>query len=173
MGLDVADLTIAKASTLIKRKKISPVELVTSTLERIEKLEPIFHTYITLTPEAALREAKQAEKEILEGSYRGPLHGIPMSLKDVIYTEGVRTTVGSRVFANFVPSYDATIVTKLKTAGAITLGKNNMHELALGTTNANPYYGIVPNPWNRSHIPGGSSGGDLPPIVVPQVMRHW
>lgn len=164
--MDTAHMTITEAAGFIRRKKLSPVELITSLFERINKLEPVFNTYITLMKAQAIEAAQQAEKEIVAGAYKGALHGIPVSLKDVFYTKGTRTTGGTRIFRDFVPSHDATVVTRLKEAGAIIVGKNNMNEFALGTTNINPHYGTVPNPWNRDHIPGGSSGGPAAAVAA-------
>ena len=115
--------------------------------------------FITLRAEAALEEAGERERSIANGGYRGPLDGIPVGLKDNIATEGVLTTVGSRVFADHVPDSDAFVVERLKSAGAIILGKENLHEFAGGVPCDNPYYGSVSNPWNLDHVAGGSSGG--------------
>ena len=168
--MNAAQLTIAEAARLIKRQKLSPVELVQDVFRRIDLLEPTFHTYITLMKDAALGQARQAERDILAGNYMGPMHGIPVSIKDIAFTKGVRTTAGTSVLSDFVPTYDATVVTKLKEAGAIILGKNNMHEFALGTTNVNPYYGTVPNPWSQDRIPGGSSGGSAVAVATCMAM---
>jgi aspartyl-tRNA(Asn)/glutamyl-tRNA(Gln) amidotransferase subunit A len=115
--------------------------------------------FITLTPEAALQSARQAEAEMLGGDYRGTLHGIPLALKDLYETRGVRTTAGSKFFVENIPQVDAAAVERLNTAGAVLLGKLNMHEIALGVTNNNPHFGACHNPWNLERTPGGSSGG--------------
>ena len=142
----LASLTISNISTRIKKREISPVDLTKLFLERIEKLNPVLNAYVTLTSDQALADAKTAEKEILKRKYRGPLHGIPISIKDNIATKGVRTTAGSKILAEWVPDFDATVVTRLKEAGAILLGKTNMHEWASGGTTINPFYGTTLNP---------------------------
>src|SRR5262249_57445500 len=116
--------------------------------------------------DAARRDARRAEAEIARGRYRGPLHGIPVSLKDLYYTRGVRTTAGSKVLADFVPRYDSTMAVKLRRAGAVIFGKNNMHEFAPGSTNDNAHYGPCRNPWDQSRIPGGSSGGSAVAVAT-------
>jgi aspartyl-tRNA(Asn)/glutamyl-tRNA(Gln) amidotransferase subunit A len=128
-------------------------------LERIERLNPSLNAYITVTGDAALAAARVAEREIASGEYRGLLHGVPVAVKDLFATKGVRTTAGSKILSDWVPDYDATVVRKLNEAGAIGLGKLGMHEWAFGTTSDNVHYGPVRNPWNTEHVPGGSSGG--------------
>jgi aspartyl-tRNA(Asn)/glutamyl-tRNA(Gln) amidotransferase subunit A len=157
--MQLFELTIAQAADLIRRRKLSPVELTQAHLERIEHLDPQLNCFITPTAEQALQAAREAESAIYKGAYRGPLHGIPLALKDLYETAGTRTTAGSKFFAEHVPSEDAATVKKLNAAGAISLGKLNMHEIALGVTNENPHYGDCKNPWNPDHITGGSSGG--------------
>lgn len=152
-------MSLADVAPLLRQKQISPRELVEQTLPRIGVLNPALNALITVTGESALAEARQAESEIMKGEYRGPMHGIPIALKDLVYTAGVRTTCGSRILADFVPEFDATIVKKLKEAGAISVGKAAMHEFAYGITNENPHYGVTRNPWNTQHVSGGSSGG--------------
>ena len=151
--------TLTQAAALLANGEISPVELVQAFLERIQQLEPQLNCFITLTPELALQQARQAEAELRAGEQRGPLHGIPMALKDLFETAGVRTTAGSSFFAEHVPEMDAAVVQKLRAAGAVLLGKLNMHEIALGVTNENPHFGATCNPWDLRCIPGGSSGG--------------
>jgi aspartyl-tRNA(Asn)/glutamyl-tRNA(Gln) amidotransferase subunit A len=156
---DLAYATISEVAPLLKSRELSPVELTKACLSQVERLEPQVNAFITLTPETALEEATTAEVEIQKNTYRGPLHGIPFAHKDLMFTKGVRTTAGSKVFADFVPDSDATVVSKLREAGVVMLGKLNMHELAAGGTSENPYYGAVHNPWRLEHHPGGSSGG--------------
>lgn len=156
---DLSFLSAAKLGPLIQSRKLSPVELTKHTLNRIETIDPILHTYITPLPELALRQARDAEDNIMRGKYYGPLHGIPIGIKDNYYTKGIRTTVGSKLFADFIPNENATTVEKLLGAGAIMLGKQNMHELAAGSTGTNPYFGTTRNPWDNNYMPGGSSGG--------------
>lgn len=151
--------TIGELAPLIRSKQLSPVELTESVLNRINQAEPIINSYITVTPEIARKQAKQAESEIMNGRYRGPLHGIPMSVKDLYYSKGVRTTFGSALYKDFVPNYNATAVNRILKAGAVIPGKANLHEFADGMTNVNVHYGNACNPWNPDCITGGSSGG--------------
>jgi aspartyl-tRNA(Asn)/glutamyl-tRNA(Gln) amidotransferase subunit A len=151
--------SIHELSKLISSKSLSPVDLVEDILERIDALNEKLRAYITVTRDSARKEAKKAEVDIRDGKYLGPLHGIPMSLKDLIYVSGVRSTSGSRILSEFVPDYDATVVKRLKEAGAIIVGTNNTHEFACGITNINPHYGSSRNPWDTSRMSGGSSGG--------------
>lgn len=154
-----ANLTIAHIAPLIRKRKLSPVELTDFFLERIFTGQPFFNAFITITFDLARRQAKQAEREILKGGYRGPLHGIPVSLKDLFYTAGIRTTAGSKILRRHVPDKNAFVVDRLFEEGAVLLGKTNLHEFAFGVTNLNPHFGSVRNPWDRHRVPGGSSGG--------------
>ena len=146
-------------SGLIRSREVSPVELVEACLARIEQTEPTLNSFITLMPEQARSAARRAEDEISRGNYRGPLHGIPVGLKDLFNTAGVKTTSGTRIYDNFVPDEDCTVATRFGQAGAILLGKLNMHPLAFGPTGENGDYGHMHNPWNPERITGGSSGG--------------
>src|SRR5437660_2297251 len=139
--------SIAEISELIRKGRVSPVEVTRECLETIERLNPTLNAFITVTAESALAEAAQAEKEIQAGRWRGPLHGIPIGLKDLIDTAGVRTTAASAIFANRVPNEDAEVVRRLKAAGAVLIGKLNMHEFAYGATSVPSHYGPVHNPW--------------------------
>ena len=150
--------TVARLASLIERREVSPVALVEAYLERIDRLDSRVHAYITVCGESALAEARTAEREIASGRYRGPLHGVPIGLKDQFYTKGVRTTGGTRIHADLIPDEDATIVRRLKDAGAIMLGKHNMAEFAMGGTREHPY-GNPRNPWDLERIPGHSSSG--------------
>ncbi|MFI5056999.1 MAG: amidase [Candidatus Acidiferrales bacterium] len=169
---DLVFASIEDVASLFRKRKLSPIELTKLMLDRIERLNPKLNAYITVTPELALTQAKKAEAELFASRGRkrhrdlGPLHGIPVSLKDNIYTKGIRTTAGSRILANFVPEQDAVVVAKLKEAGAILLGKTNLHEFAYGVTTNNPHYGPTRNPWDLSRIPGGSSGGSAAAIAA-------
>ncbi len=160
------ELTISEASDLLRRKQISPVELTTSCLARIEQLNPTINAFITVMDESALAEARKAEEEINDGSWRGPLHGIPIGLKDLIDTAGVKTTCGSAVFADRVPAQDAAVVQRLKNAGAVLIGKQNMQEFAYGGTSASSYFGPVHNRWDVDRIAGGSSGGSAAAVAA-------
>ena len=159
-------LSLEDASGLLRRKEISPVELTRSCLRRIEELNPTINAFITVLAESALDQARVAEAEILTGDWRGPLHGIPIGLKDLIDTAGVRTTCGSAVFAERVPSKDAAVARLLKNAGAILIGKQNMQEFAWGGTSASSYFGPVRNPWDTERIAGGSSGGSAAAVAA-------
>lgn len=159
-------MTIRELAPQIRDGKISPVDLVRQTLTRIEKLQPAVNAYITVTGDAALEQAKRAEKEIRAGNYRGPLHGIPYAAKDLFYTKGIRTTVGSKILTDFVPDYDAAVIEKLTAAGAIMIGKAGLHEWAYGITSNNPHFGSIRNPWDRERIPGGSSGGSTAALAA-------
>lgn len=156
---DIIFENIESVGEAVKNKKISPVELTEWTLKQIKEHEPVLNAFITIMEEEALTQAKSLEKEISQNHYRGPLHGIPIAVKDILQTKGVKTTNGSKIFEGFIPSEDATAVAKLRKAGAIIIGKANLHEFAMGATTENPHYGNTKNPWNLSRIPGGSSGG--------------
>ena len=152
-------LSIGEAAALISKQRLSPVKLTEAVLRRVEELNPKLNAYLTVVAQAAMAEARRAESEIRRGRHRGPLHGIPIAIKDNIWTGGVRTTAGSKILREFVPSEDATAVRRLKRAGAIVIGKTNLHEFAYGVTTVNPHYGATRNPWNQERIAGGSSGG--------------
>ena len=158
-------LSIAEASDLLRRKQISPVELTTSCLKRIEQLNPTINAFITVLHESALAQAREAEAEISAGNWLGPLHGVPIGLKDLIDTAGVKTTCGSALFADRVPNEDAEVVRRLKNAGAIVIGKQNLQEFAWGGTSTSSYFGPVRNPWNTERIAGGSSGGSAAAVA--------
>src|ERR1051326_2050142 len=152
--IDLLPLTIAEAGKRIAARQLSPVELTRSTLARIEALNPKVGAFITITGDQAMDAARTAEREIMQGKYRGPLHGIPFGAKDTYYTQGIRTTAGSNVLRDFYPTFDATIVRRLKDAGAILVGKTNLPEFSFG--------GVTPgchNPWDLTRNSGGSSGG--------------
>jgi len=166
---DLAFASIEEIARLFRQRKLSPVELTRLLLSRIVKLDPKLNSFITVTSDLALAQAKKAEAELFNRKTnrdRGPLHGIPICLKDNIYTAGIRTTAGSKILSKFVPQHDAEIVTKLKDAGAVLLGKTNMHEFAYGVTSNNPHFGPVRNPWDLSRIPGGSSGGSAAAVAA-------
>jgi aspartyl-tRNA(Asn)/glutamyl-tRNA(Gln) amidotransferase subunit A len=164
--MDLTSLNLYEAAELLKTRQISPVELTQAQLRRIAQLDPRLNCFITITPELALQQARQAEIEIGQGNYRGTLHGIPLALKDLYETQGIRTTAGSTFFADYIPEADAAVVQKLKDAGAVLVGKLNMHEIALGVTNENPHYGDCCNPWDLTRITGGSSGGNAAALAA-------
>ncbi len=158
--------TIVELAPRLRRKEISPVEVTRACLDRIEKLNPMLNAFITVTAESALAEARAAEIEISRGEWRGPLHGIPIALKDLIDTAGTRTTAASAVFECRVPTEDAEVVRRLRLAGAVILGKNNLHEFAYGGSSLVSFFGDVHNPWNTTHIAGGSSGGSAAAVAA-------
>ena len=158
--------TIVELAPRLRRKEVSPVELTRSCLDRIEKLNATLNAFITVTAESALAEARAAEMEISRGEWRGPLHGIPIALKDLIDTAGTGTTAASAVFEHRVPTEDAEVVRRLRQAGAVILGKNNLHEFAYGGSSLVSFFGDVHNPWNTERIAGGSSGGSAAAIAT-------
>ena len=162
---DVLAWTATVAAERIRRKEISPVELTRACLAQIERLNPILNAFITITPEMAMRQARELETEQTAGKYRGGLHGIPIALKDNIDTDGIRTTAASLLFADRVPVEDAEVVRRLKAAGAMILGKLNLHEFAAGATSVISYFGPVHNPWDTSRSAGGSSGGSAAAVA--------
>jgi aspartyl-tRNA(Asn)/glutamyl-tRNA(Gln) amidotransferase subunit A len=167
---DLAFAPIREIGALFRKRRLSPFELTKLMLERIERLNPQLNAFLTVNEEQALAQAKQAESELLgrrgKTRDRGPLHGIPISLKDNIYTKGLRTTGGSAILRDFVPQRDATVVRQLREAGAILLGKTNLHEFAYGVTTNNPHFGPARNPWDPERIPGGSSGGSAAAVAA-------
>jgi aspartyl-tRNA(Asn)/glutamyl-tRNA(Gln) amidotransferase subunit A len=156
---ELAFLTIADAARLIEQKQLSPVELTTALIGRTEALDPQLNAYLLLTADRALDRAREAEREIMAGGHRGPMHGIPFALKDIYSTAGIRTTGHSRICLNTVPSADATTVRKLYEAGAILTGKLATHEFAHGGPSFDLPWPPARNPWNPEHFTGGSSSG--------------
>ena len=152
-------LSLSEASQLVRSKKVSPVELTQVCLSNIERLNPKLNAFITVTADSALAQAHKAEDEIQRGRWSGPLHGIPIALKDLVDTAGVRTTAASALFKDRVPTQDAEIVRRLKAGGAVFLGKLNMHEFAYGGSSVISYFGPVRNPWAPDYMAGGSSSG--------------
>ncbi len=159
-------MKLPKLSEDVRSGAVTPTELVHRCLERIRKFNPVLNVFITVLEEDALKQAAERERELRAGYYRGPLHGIPVSLKDIIYVGGVRCTAGSKILSNHVAPYDATVTRKLKEAGAVLIGTNNLHEFASGVTSINPHYGPVRNPWNTEYIAGGSSGGSAAAVAA-------
>ncbi|HTS38616.1 MAG TPA: amidase [Candidatus Solibacter sp.] len=165
-----APRTITEVARAIKSREISPVEVTRACLERIEKLNPRLNAFITVMADSALAEGTAAEAEIMKGQWRGPLHGVPVAVKDLIDTAGVRTTAASALYKDRVPAEDAEVVRRLKTAGAIIVGKNNLHEFAYGGSSMVSFFGEVRNPWDAGRITGGSSGGSA--AAVPAEMAY-
>jgi aspartyl-tRNA(Asn)/glutamyl-tRNA(Gln) amidotransferase subunit A len=163
---ELAFLSVEQAAALLGRREISPVELVDAALAQIERWNANLHAFLTVLAEPARQQAKRAEREIRRGRARGPLHGIPLSLKDNFWTRGIRTTAGSKILADFVPSEDSAVAKSLAEAGAILLGKTNLHEFAYGITGENPHYGSSRNPWAPERVSGGSSGGSAVAVAT-------
>ena len=163
---DLCDLEIGELVPELRERRVSPVELTESYLERIERLDPQLNTYIRVMPDEARAAAREAEREIARGTWRGPLHGVPLGIKDLFDVAGVPTTMGSRILRDNVPTRDATVVARLKSAGAVILGKHNLHEFAFGITSENPHFGVVRNPWDLDRVPGGSSGGTAAAVAT-------
>jgi aspartyl-tRNA(Asn)/glutamyl-tRNA(Gln) amidotransferase subunit A len=158
--------SITETAELLRKRELSPVELTKNCLERIERLNPTLNAFITVTAKLALAQAQTAEAEILRGDWCGPLHGIPLAMKDLIDTAGIRTTAASALFKDRVPAEDAEIVRRLKEAGAVFLGKQNLHECAYGGSSMISNYGEVHNPWDSARIAGGSSGGSAASVAA-------
>jgi len=163
--MELHRLTIHELQELLRDGSVSSVEITESVYGRIASVEDRVHAYITLTEEAAIEQARAADRRIQEGAGEA-LTGIPIALKDVLCTQGVRTTCGSRFLENFVPPYDATVVRRLKDAGAVFLGKTNMDEFAMGSSTETSWFGITRNPWDLERIPGGSSGGSAAAVAA-------
>lgn len=158
--------SITEVSELIREKQVSPIDLVTGCLDKIERLNPTLNAFITVTSEQALNEAETAERDINKGNWKGPLHGIPIGIKDFFDTAGIKTTAAFAAFKDRVPTKDAEAVMRLKEAGAIVVGKTNMHELGMGTTSVDGHFGSVHNPWNQDYVAGGSSGGSAAAVAA-------
>ncbi len=163
---EISEISLTAAADRIRRRELSPVELVQATVDRIDAYGKTLNAYIAWYPEQAVQQARKAEDALARGRPVGPLHGVPVAVKDLFFTAGLPTTAGARVLADFVPQEDATVIHRLKEAGAILLGKLNLHELAYGVTNENPHFGPVRNPWNLNRISGGSSGGSAAAVAA-------
>ena len=161
-----ARIGVAELSRLYESGALSPVEVVEHTLQRIDRLDPQVNSYVTVTAEHALAQAKRAEEEIRAGRKRGPLHGVPYAAKDLLDTRGIRTTIGSQLMVDNVPERDAAIIRRLSDAGAVMVGKAGLHEWVYGITSTNPHFGAIHNPWDLERIPGGSSGGSTAALAA-------
>ena len=157
--MTVSSLTLVEAAQALRSGRVTSVELTEQCLAAIGKLNPRLNAFITVTPEIAREHALKADRELRSGMDRGPLHGIPIAHKDLYCTSGVLTTAGSKLYAEYLPNFDATVVARLREAGAVMVGKTHLHEHAFGITSNNPYFGQALNPWDPTRIPGGSSGG--------------
>jgi aspartyl-tRNA(Asn)/glutamyl-tRNA(Gln) amidotransferase subunit A len=156
--MELCQLTAYQLHEMLMRKEVTSREITESVLKRIAKVEDRIHAFITLTPDVARQQAALADARIQKGETT-PLTGIPLAIKDLICTQGVRTTCGSHILENYIPPYDATVIEKLKAAGAVSVGKANMDEFAMGSSTENSFFGPTRNPWDLERIPGGSSGG--------------
>jgi aspartyl-tRNA(Asn)/glutamyl-tRNA(Gln) amidotransferase subunit A len=163
---DILELTLSQAARMVRERKLSPVELVEASLARIRAHDGVLKSFITVFEEQAMQVARAAELLSGAGHELGPLQGIPIALKDNIAVRGTRTTAGSKVLSDWLPEADATVATRLRQAGAVFIGKTNMHEFAWGGTSANPHYGAVRNPWDPSRFPAGSSGGSAVAVAA-------
>ncbi|MBF0291113.1 MAG: Asp-tRNA(Asn)/Glu-tRNA(Gln) amidotransferase subunit GatA, partial [Nitrospinae bacterium] len=155
---DICSRTLHELSALMDKGEVTSEQATQSYLDRIGKTDTKLNSYVTVNAQGAIEQAREADKRRSRGE-KGPLLGIPVSIKDVMATKGLRTTCSSKMLENFVPPYDAFVVKRLKDAGAVILGKTNMDEFAMGSSTENSYFGATKNPWDTSRIPGGSSGG--------------
>ena len=158
-------LELAEASQAVQKKEVSPVDLTQACLKEIARRDPELNAFITVTAESALAEARKAEAEITRGEWKGPLHGIPLAVKDLAETAGIKTTAASAVLKDYVPTADAEVIRRLKAAGAVLLGKLNLHEFAYGGSGIIGHFGVARNPWNTAHITGGSSSGSAAAVA--------
>ena len=163
---DICELDLTELSKLLATRELSSSEAVNAALNRLELLESKLNAFITVTGEQAIAEAKKADDEIARGSYRGPLHGVPVTIKDLFATARVRTTAGSKILADWIPETDSAVVERLRAAGAIIIGKTNLDEFGHGGTSTLSHFGPVHNPWNTEHIAGGSSGGSAAAVAA-------
>ncbi len=161
-----AFMSIAEAGCALRDGTTTSVALTELMLRRIDRYDKTLNAYMTVTSALAREQAARADRELADGRNRGPLHGIPIAIKDLCATKGIRTTAGSKLYEHWVPDYDATVVRRLRDAGAVMLGKTGMHELAYGTTSDNAFFGAVRNPWQTDYIAGGSSGGSAAAVAA-------
>ncbi|TMA09953.1 MAG: Asp-tRNA(Asn)/Glu-tRNA(Gln) amidotransferase subunit GatA, partial [Deltaproteobacteria bacterium] len=166
--MNVHSLSLHELSAKLKKREVSAEELTRAVFDRVAATEDKIHSYITLCPETALSEAKRADQQLRTEKNSLPLLGMPIALKDIFLTQGVLTTCASKILGNFIPPYDATTVKKLKESGAVTVGKTNMDEFAMGSSTENSAFAVTRNPWNLDRVPGGSSGGSAAAVAADQ-----
>ena len=166
--MELHQKTIHEVSADLKAKKISSVELTKAVMDHLEKVEPKVQAFITVTRDAALKQAAEADQRLASGKDLTPLTGVPVAIKDLLCTKGVRTTCASKMLETFVPPYNATVVEKLYAVGAVSVGKTNMDEFAMGSSTETSYYKKTRNPWNLNCVPGGSSGGSAASVSADQ-----
>lgn len=164
--MNLMSLTAVELSRKIKEKEVSVTEAVTAALDQTEDLDKIYHCYVTVDREGALKKAEQVQKAIDKGELTGPLAGVPVAIKDNMCARGILTTCSSKILENFYPTYTAEAVLNLEKAGAVMIGKTNMDEFAMGSTTETSAYGVTRNPWNENHVPGGSSGGSCAAVAA-------
>ncbi|MBI3754064.1 MAG: Asp-tRNA(Asn)/Glu-tRNA(Gln) amidotransferase subunit GatA, partial [Deltaproteobacteria bacterium] len=164
--MELYNLTIHELHEKLKKKEASSLELTEISLKRIDAVDGKIKAFITVTKEDAIKQAKEADKRLASGKDVTPLTGIPIAVKDIFCTKGILTTCASKILNNFVPPYDATVIKKLKEAGAVILGKNNMDEFAMGSSTENSAYFTTKNPWDLERVPGGSSGGSAASVAA-------
>ena len=164
--MSLMSLTAVELGKKIKAKEVTVKEAVEAAIAQIEKSEDTLNCYVTVDKEGALKKAEEVQKLIDDGTLTGPLAGVPVAIKDNMCTKDMLTTCSSKILSNFVPTYTAEAVVNLEKAGAVILGKTNMDEFAMGSTNETSAYGAVKNPWNTEHVPGGSSGGSCAAVAA-------
>ena len=162
----MTEMTAVELSAAIRAGQVTAVEAVEEMLAGIEERDALYNCYVTVDREGALAQAQAVQAQIEAGELTGPLAGVPVAVKDNLCTKGLRTTCASRMLENFVPTYTAEAVVNLRKAGAVILGKTNMDEFAMGSTTETSAYGVTRNPWNREHVPGGSSGGSAAAVAA-------
>ena len=163
--MDILQMTAVELSNAIKEKKVTVMEALQTAINQIEKKEESLHSFVTIDKEGAIKQAREVQKAIDEGKLNGPLCGVPVAIKDNMCTKDLLTTCSSKILYNFIPTYSAVAVEKLKEAGAVIIGKTNMDEFAMGSTTETSFFGATKNPWNEEHVPGGSSGGSAAAVA--------
>ncbi|MCY4575510.1 MAG: amidase, partial [Chloroflexi bacterium] len=159
MNEERVGLSLTQIARRIQSQEVSATHALEDVLEHVAHADDTINAFVTVLRDQALQEATAADHMLRAGHLLGPLHGVPVAIKDILTTDGITTTAGSKILADWKPDFDATVVRKLRQAGAVIIGKTNLHEFAFGVTTENPHHGNTRNPWNPDHVPGGSSGG--------------